>query len=157
MPEPPQLVASSVRSKNAADMLIRAAGTGPNEGDRRVDVQAVLIYDGGCAFCTRCAQFAEQRWTPGMARAVASQTLDDAALKALGLDREKVNTAAWWIEGQERVSAERAIAGALQSCGRGWRLLGWIITAWPTHWLARLGYLLVARNRHRLSCRRPSK
>ena len=116
-----------------------------------VETSALLIYDGGCLFCTRCAGFAVQRWAPGTAQAVASQSLDDAMLQALGLDRQQVSAAAWWVEAGESVSAERAIAAALRKCGGGWRFLGWVITAPVMHWLARLGYLTVARNRHRLS------
>lgn len=111
----------------------------------------LLIYDGQCGLCTRCARFAEARWDRQTSRAVASQDLDDTELARLGLSRAKVDAAAWWITEDGAVGAERAVAGALARCGAPWLLLGWLITAPGLQRVAQVVYRLVVLHRHRVA------
>jgi predicted DCC family thiol-disulfide oxidoreductase YuxK len=83
-------------------------------------------------------------------------------LDAHGLTVEQVTTQAWWVGADGRTEGgHRAVARALRAVGGAWgvagRALGWRALA-P---LARPGYALVARYRHRLpggtaACRPPT-
>ena len=93
----------------------RSAGTLSGDDDGR----AMLVYDGGCGFCTRCA-----RWVEAHAHdvdVVAWQSLD---LAEVGLTEQQVREAAYWLEGSRVEGAERAVARALMRCGRGYAVAG---------------------------------
>lgn len=102
------------------------------------------MYDGDCGFCTSSARWLERRTD---AEVVAWQHLD---LAEAGLTEAEVTTAAYWLEGSEKRRGARAIAQALQSCRGPWPVVGRLIDLPPVRPLARLGYEVVARNRHRL-------
>ena len=53
----------------------------------------MLVYDGDCGFCTRCARWVGTR-SHGV-EVVPWQTLD---LAALGLSEQQVRTAAYWLD-----------------------------------------------------------
>lgn len=110
----------------------------------------ILVYDGDCGFCGRCADWIAAR-LPADASVVASQQAD---LAAVGLTEQQATDAAWWIDcdgTQHR--CHRAIAAALRACGGAWARLGRALT-WPGISLLAAGvYELIARNRHRLGCR----
>ena len=113
-----------------------------------------LIFDGDCAFCTRCAAWLAAR-LPSHVQVLTAQR---APLAALGLSPEQANDAAWWIDATgQKHRGHRAIAAALTACGGPWRRLGKPLT-WPgISLLAAATYELVARNRHRLGCRNCKK
>ncbi len=110
----------------------------------------LLVYDGECGFCVRSARWIAAR-LPADARAAPWQALD---LEELGLSRDDVQAAVWWIEDDghspPRARGAEAIGMALATAGGAWRLVGLLIVNPPLRWLARPAYALVAANRHRL-------
>jgi predicted DCC family thiol-disulfide oxidoreductase YuxK len=109
----------------------------------------LLEFDGDCGFCTRSAEWVRTRLPAGSGVAVEPwQRLD---LDALGLSREDVASAAWWIDrdGTKR-RGHLAIAAALRAIGGAWGVVGRVLT-WPVlSQLAALAYRLTARYRYRL-------
>ncbi len=111
------------------------------------DNQPVLVFDGDCRFCTSCAYWIEHR-LPDTARVAPWQRLD---LAALGLTEHDVTTAAYWIDEQGATfRGHRAIAKSLIAAGGAWKPVGVLLLIPPFSWLAALGYLVIAKNRHRL-------
>jgi len=110
----------------------------------------VLIFDGDCRFCTAAADRAAAGWTRP-AEAVAWQRLGEAGLLELGLTEADVRHAAYWVDGRgRRYRGHRAVAQALLAGSGGRRLAGAVLLVPPVSWLARSGYWVVARYRHRL-------
>ena len=106
----------------------------------------VLLFDGDCSFCTSSAQ-ALQRVGP-RADVLAWQLTD---LEALGVSEAQATDAVQWVEVDGTVrSGHEAIAAALASAGRGWRLIGRALLLPGVSWLAARAYRLVADNRYRL-------
>jgi predicted DCC family thiol-disulfide oxidoreductase YuxK len=106
----------------------------------------VLVYDGDCAFCTKCAGLLG-RIGPE-AEIVAWQLTD---LTELGVTEEQASAAVQWaeIDGTAR-SGHEAIAAVLSSAGPIWKLAGRILLLPGISWIAAKAYRLVARNRYRL-------
>jgi predicted DCC family thiol-disulfide oxidoreductase YuxK len=106
----------------------------------------VLVYDGDCAFCTRCAG-ALERIGPD-AEIVPWQLTD---LAELGISEEQAADAVQWvqIDGEVR-SGHRAIAAVLISSGQIWGIAGRAILLPGISWAAAKVYRLVAANRYRL-------
>lgn len=127
---------------------------GPNAGQndpvvqlRRVDERPVFLYDGDCAFCTRCAQIVERR-IPTRALVMPWQWVE---LAPLGVTQDDAEAAVQWIDADDTVSAGPvAIARLLVDGGSWWRPLGRLLGLAPVRWVAWPVYRLVARNRHRL-------
>ena len=107
------------------------------------DTWAVLIYDGDCGFCLRCADWLRARGDVPM---VSDGEVDRLVL---GLTPEETKTAVWWVEGRTRFSGHHAIGHALRPLGGGWALVGRLICVPPLSWLAAVTYQWVAANRHR--------
>lgn len=108
----------------------------------------MLVYDGDCAFCTRCADRG-RRHLPASADVVAWQRIGD--LGVVGLTERDVRTAAYWIAPDGRQHrGHLAVAAALVACGGVWALAGRILRTPPVDWLAGPVYRLVARHRHRM-------
>lgn len=106
----------------------------------------VLVFDGDCSFCTSCARLLE-RIGP-QAEIVAWQLAD---LDELGITAAQAAEAVRWIEADGTVRAgHEAIAAALGTAGRPWRVAGRAILLPAISPLAAAGYRLIARNRHRL-------
>jgi predicted DCC family thiol-disulfide oxidoreductase YuxK len=106
----------------------------------------VLLYDGDCAFCTTCARLLE-RIGPD-AEIVAWQLTD---LAELGMTEDQAADAVRWVEVEGTVrSGHEAIAAALSSAGRIWRIIGRMVLLPGISWVAARAYRLVADNRHRL-------
>jgi predicted DCC family thiol-disulfide oxidoreductase YuxK len=106
----------------------------------------VLVYDGDCAFCTKCAG-ALERIGPE-AEIVAWQLTD---LAELGITEEQASEAVQWVETDDTVrSGHEAIASALSSAGRIWQPIGRALLLPGVSWVAAKAYRLVARNRYRL-------
>ena len=106
----------------------------------------MLLFDGDCAFCTSCARLLE-RIGPE-AEIVAWQLAD---LDELGITEEQAAAAVHWVEADGTVrSGHEAIAAALSTAGRIWRIPGRALLLPGISPLAAEAYRLVADNRHRL-------
>jgi predicted DCC family thiol-disulfide oxidoreductase YuxK len=109
-----------------------------------------LIFDGDCGFCTTTARWVERHWTVP-AEAVAWQSLGENGLASLGLTERDVRTAAYWVDRNRRTSRGHAAVAKALLAGDAWmRLVGALLLVPPISWLARPGYWLVAKFRHRL-------
>ena len=108
----------------------------------------MLVYDGDCGFCTRCARWVETRARD--VEVVPWQTLD---LPAVGLSEQQVRTAAYWLDDGTTDHGEGAIARSLMACGRGYAVIGRALLVPGVRQVAGVGYRIVARNRGRLSRR----
>jgi len=119
---------------------------------------AVLIFDGDCAVCTSCAEWARRHVT-GAVDIVPWQRLD---LAAHGLKTEDASSAAWWISpAGRRYRGHLAVSQTLRHCGGWLRPVGWLLSVPPVSWGAALAYSVIARYRHRLpgatpACRLPA-
>ncbi len=106
----------------------------------------VLIYDGDCAFCTKCVAVVERMHVD--ADLLAWQFAD---LPALGLSVAAVSDAVQWIGTDGSVHAGHdAVAGLLIYKGGLWVIAGRFLRLPGISWLAARAYRLVANNRHRL-------
>ncbi len=114
-----------------------------------------LVYDADCGFCTSSAEWLLRH---GECAVVPWQRLD---LEEVGLTREGVTTAAYWLTPtQPPRRGARAIAAAMRTCGPVYRLLGRLIDLPPVRPLAAVAYGLVAKYRYKLpggtnACRMP--
>ena len=107
----------------------------------------VLLFDGDCAFCTRTAELIE-RWIKTSATVVPWQFADIAAL---GVARSRAEREVVWVDPAGRTAGgAQAVARLLLDAGRGWAVLGALLRVPPFRWVARLVYVVVAANRHRL-------
>ncbi len=110
----------------------------------------LLVYDGECGFCVRSARWIAARLPPD-ARVAPWQSLQ---LERLGLSRQELQAAVWWMEDRGRVQhrsrGAEAIGRSLVAVGGHWGIVGRLIVHPPLCWLARPAYALVAANRHRL-------
>jgi predicted DCC family thiol-disulfide oxidoreductase YuxK len=106
----------------------------------------VLLYDGDCAFCTRCAELLE-RIGPD-AEIAAWQFVD---LAELGVSEERASEAVQWVAPDGAVSSgHEAIAAVLDRAGRPWRVLGRTLLLPGLSWVAAKAYRVIADNRYRL-------
>lgn len=108
---------------------------------------STFVYDGDCAFCTRCAEFIERRIPTG-ARVVPWQFAD---LDALGLTEAECEEAVQWVGADgSRASGPDAIAKLLGESAPLWQVAGAGLRFSPVRAAAWPAYRWVARNRHRL-------
>lgn len=106
-----------------------------------------LVYDGDCAFCTRCVEWMKRR----MRHLPVIVPWQRADLETLGLSAAQCQAALQFVDTNGRIrSGERAVAQVLLQAGRGWRVLGVLLLVPGVRHLAGLVYRWVARNRHRL-------
>ena len=101
--------------------------------------EAVLVYDGECAFCRRCIA-AMHRFVPRAPRSVPCQ---DAPLDALGLTRRECDEAVQWVRGSERRSGARSVAAVREAMSVTffhWGIHAWAIYAVVGLSLAYFGY-----------------
>jgi predicted DCC family thiol-disulfide oxidoreductase YuxK len=106
----------------------------------------VLVFDGDCAFCTSCARLLERI---GPEADIVAWQLSD--LQELGISADQAAEAVRWIGADGSVrSGHEAIAAALGTAGRGWRIAGRAIVLPGVSRLAAAVYRAIARNRHRL-------
>lgn len=106
----------------------------------------MLLFDGDCAFCTSSVRVLE-RIGPD-AELIAWQLAD---LPALGVTEAQAAAALQWVEVDGRVRAgHEAVAAALGSAGRAWRIVDHALRLPGMSWLAAKLYGLIAVNRHRL-------
>ncbi len=113
-----------------------------------VSDMAVFLYDGDCAFCSRCARFL-RRHVRTPARIVAWQATD---LAGLGVTALECADAVRYVEGGRVSVGPVAIADLLRTArpGAHWRIAGGLLRTRPVLVLAWPVYRWVARNRHRL-------
>jgi predicted DCC family thiol-disulfide oxidoreductase YuxK len=110
----------------------------------------LLVYDGDCSFCSSCARWLVARWS-GPEEAIPWQHVSAAELERLGLSRDDVRRAVWWVDPSgSRSRGHLAIARALRAT-HGWpSVAGRMLLASPLRWVGAGAYPLVARWRHRL-------
>lgn len=107
-------------------------------------MRAILVFDGDCGFCWRCARLA-RRWVRPDAEVEPWQSLD---LNGLGLTAEECAQSVQWV-GSERRSGGRAVAATLRAGVFPWPILGAILDAPVARSATDAVYRWVARNRHR--------
>jgi predicted DCC family thiol-disulfide oxidoreductase YuxK len=109
-------------------------------------VRPVLVYDGDCGFCTTAARALERI---GPDAAIVPWQFAD--LPELGLTEQQAIEAVQWVSADGAVrSGHEAIAAALSTAGRVWRVAGRALVLPGVSWLAARAYRLVADNRYRL-------
>ena len=104
----------------------------------------MLVYDGECGFCRRCANWVLSRGKVPMS---PSANLD---LDLLGLTPAEVAAAVWWVADEERLQGHRAVTRVLRELGGGWAIAGRVMAMSPLSWLGGHVYRWVASNRARL-------
>jgi predicted DCC family thiol-disulfide oxidoreductase YuxK len=110
-----------------------------------VNTDALLIYDGDCAFCKQSLKWALGK-LPEFCRYAAYQKLD---FTSFGLVIEDVKSQVWLIEGNRKYGGHRAVSWLFRQQNHlGWRTLGWLIDFFSP--ISALVYRWVANNRHRL-------
>ncbi len=110
-----------------------------------MNTDALLIYDGDCAFCKQSLKWALDK-LPAFCRYVAFQKVD---FNALGLNLADVQQQVWLIDGDRKLGGHLAVSWLFRNQpALGWRVLGWLIKAFSP--ISALVYRWVAKNRHRL-------
>jgi predicted DCC family thiol-disulfide oxidoreductase YuxK len=110
-----------------------------------VNTDALLIYDGDCAFCKQSLKWALEN-LPEFCRYVAFQKVD---FSKFGLKLTDVQSQVWIIAGDKRLGGHRAVSWLFrQQKSLWWRLLGALIDSFSP--ISALVYRWVAKNRHRL-------
>lgn len=104
----------------------------------------LLIFDGTCSFCTRCARLAVERSPRGRLSALPSQT--PGLLERHGITSQQAERWVWAVTPAGRWHGAAAAAQALDAMGGGWRGLA-LLARLPG---AGLVYAAVARGRGRL-------
>lgn len=106
----------------------------------------MLVYDGDCAFCRRCAHVLE-RIGPD-AEIVPWQLVD---LAEMGITEQQASDAVRWVQIDGTVrSGHEAIAAILSTAGGVWKIIGHTVLLPGISWVAAKVYRLVAENRYRL-------
>jgi predicted DCC family thiol-disulfide oxidoreductase YuxK len=117
-----------------------------------------LVFDGDCAFCSRCAALA-RRILPADCQVVPWQQVD---LGSAGVTPERARSEVLWVARDGEVSGgAAAVARALRTAGGMWAVMGGLLLLPPLSWLAPPLYRLLAANRYRLpggtaACRVPA-
>lgn len=117
-----------------------AAGVSP-------PTEGLLVFDGDCAFCSRCATWVERK--AGERAVVRPNHAVD--LPALGITPEQVGEEVWWVAADGTAHAgHRAVALAAWSTGGVGILAGRFLLLPGVGLVAGPVYRLIARNRHRM-------
>ena len=115
---------------------------------------ALLIYDGDCAFCTRCVLWGQKHLTY-FPPCIAYQGIEPARY---GLSPQQVSASIWLVSADDQsksnvpaMPANQAVAAILLGQSNlAWRFLGWAMNLPIARNAARALYYLVARNRHKM-------
>lgn len=119
----------------------------------------LLVYDGDCAFCSSCVEFARKRIADPSAPqwdTVPFQFADLAALDARAggrglVSRARAEQEVLWLAAHGRVyGGAEAVAQLLVCAGGAWAVVGAVLKLPPARWAAPGVYRLIARNRHRM-------
>jgi predicted DCC family thiol-disulfide oxidoreductase YuxK len=106
---------------------------------------ALLIYDGDCAFCKNSLRLAIKH-LPDLPRYAAYQKLD---LESIGLDLGQVQAQVWLIDGSRKLGGHLAVAWMFSNQKNlGWKSIGWLLKFFSP--ISACVYAWVAKNRHRL-------
>jgi predicted DCC family thiol-disulfide oxidoreductase YuxK len=112
-----------------------------------MESRPVLVYDGDCAFCTTAVHFIERRVRP-RCEITPWQFAD---LDALGTTQRRAEYELLWVTPIGTIDGgAQAVARLLLSAGRGWAVLGALLSLPPLRWVAHGVYRLVANNRERM-------
>ncbi|CAM5507650.1 hypothetical protein STENM327S_09240 [Streptomyces tendae] len=107
----------------------------------------VLVYDGDCRFCTTSVTLLERLLRPDC----SITPWQFADLAALGATQGQAEYEALWITPDGTVhGGAQAVARLLLRAGKGWAVLGAVLTLPPFRWVAHGVYRIVANNRDRL-------
>ncbi|MEJ8636400.1 MULTISPECIES: thiol-disulfide oxidoreductase DCC family protein [Streptomyces] len=107
----------------------------------------VLVYDGDCAFCTSSVAFIERRVRPRC----TITPWQFADLRSLGTTQRRAEHELLWITPTGAAyGGSQAVAKLLLRAGKGWAVLGALLTLPPLRWIARGVYRAVADNRDRM-------
>jgi predicted DCC family thiol-disulfide oxidoreductase YuxK len=107
----------------------------------------VLLYDGGCGFCTRSVEAAIDR----LPADVAYEPFQTADLAGLGVSEAEAAHAVLFVDRSGRIARGPDAAARLLVAARGgWAVLGHVLLAPPVSWLAEVVYAVVSRVRQRL-------
>ncbi len=104
--------------------------------------QSMLIYDGNCFFCTKCAEWFAPR---SKSEIRPSQSFTEADLLALFLTRNDVDSQVWFIEGTVKYGGADAVSRALLQTK--FSLLGRVLNLGIMRMLAARIYKFVSSNR----------
>jgi predicted DCC family thiol-disulfide oxidoreductase YuxK len=122
-----------------------------------VGSRALLIFDGDCGFCTRCANFVARRMPTG----ADVQPWQQVDLAAYGVSEERTQHEVVWVGADGEVAGGiDAVAQVLQDSGGVWAVPGQVLRVPPFRWIGHRLYRLVADNRYRLpggTCQVPTR
>lgn len=109
---------------------------------------ALLIYDGDCAFCTKCVVWGKKHLKNFPAH-VAYQLINP---NDYALTQSQVAASIWLVvSNSPALPANLAVAAILKDQPNPlWRALGWAMNLIGARQIARWLYFLVAKNRHRM-------
>ena len=123
----------------------------------------MLIFDGDCAFCTRCAEWGAANLKPWVATKPSQQVKPED----FGLTAEDFKKSIWLVNTKDPkiapLAANRAVAKILQNQQNVfWRSFGIILDIWWVRPIASSVYFLVAANREKMpgatdECKIPTK
>ena len=108
---------------------------------------ATLIFDGDCGFCTTTANFIKARSTA----AIDVHPWQFIDVARFGLTEEQTASRVYFAFEGKTYGGHAALAKVLLA-QRNWifKAIGAIMLTPPFSWLAHLGYLLIAKYRHKL-------
>ena len=108
----------------------------------------VVIFDGQCALCHRLVGWAKTH-VGDQVSFVPALSIDAGAI---GLSPTDLRSSVWMVEPDGRKTAGAgAVVRVLYFVGGPWRMVAAIARVPPFSTICRIGYRVVALNRHRLS------
>ncbi len=108
---------------------------------------ATLIFDGDCGFCTSTANLIKAKSSVPIA-VHAWQLID---VTTFGLTQEQTASRVYFVSDGNAFGGHAALAKVLLAQRNWWfKIVGAIMLTPPFSWAAHLGYLLVAKYRHKL-------
>jgi predicted DCC family thiol-disulfide oxidoreductase YuxK len=108
---------------------------------------STLIFDGDCGFCTSTANFIKAK--SSVAIDVKAWQLIDVT--SYGLTQAQTASRVYFVTDGRAYAGHAALAKVCLAQGNVvYKLIGAVMVTPPFSWLARLGYLLVAKYRHKL-------
>ena len=116
-----------------------------------MDKPAQLIIDDECTLCRVSASWLVRADALRRASIVGARSLDDEALRTLGLTRAQLTDAAWLVDAQGVTRGADAVLRVLATRGRWSRSFGRVLALPPLRSLAHRTYHVVARHRRSLS------